>query len=85
MGSLSQSQSDSVFRSRPEMVLAGTWLVGGISSNKVSPSPSVKPEAVHEEMGMVDKLKAELEARVVAVEKGHAGNGTIFISLRVQG
>ena len=41
--------------------MAGWLLVGGISRNKVSPSPSVKPGAVHEEMGMVDKLKAELE------------------------
>ena len=41
--------------------MAGWQLVGGIPSNKVSPSPSVKPGVVDEEMGMVDKLKAELE------------------------
>ena len=36
-------------------------MVGGIPSNKVSPSPSVKPGVVDEEMGMDNKLKAELE------------------------
>jgi hypothetical protein len=41
--------------------MAGWQLVGGIPSNKVSPSPSVKPGVVDEEMGMVDKLKVELE------------------------
>jgi hypothetical protein len=41
--------------------MAGWLLVGRIPSNKVSPSPSMKPGVVDEEMGMVDKLKAELE------------------------
>jgi hypothetical protein len=41
--------------------IAGWQLVGGIPSNKVSPSPSVKPGVVDEDMGMVDRLKAELE------------------------
>ena len=41
--------------------IAGWQLVGGIPSNIVSPSPSVKPGVVDEDMGMVDRLKAELE------------------------
>ena len=37
------------------------WQQVGIPSNKVSPSPSVKTGVVDEEMGMDNKLKAELE------------------------
>jgi hypothetical protein len=37
------------------------WLAAGWTSNKVSPSPSVKPGVVDEDMGMVDRLKAELK------------------------
>ena len=37
------------------------WQLVGIPSNKVSPSPSVKTGVVDEEMGMDNKLKAELE------------------------
>ena len=53
--------------------------MAAIPSNKVSPSPSVKPGVVDEEMGMVDMLKAELEEtkrELLQLKKGHAGNGT---------
>ena len=62
---MSSMGSSSATRSSGQDDQKGSWqqehLVGGIPSNKVSPCPSVKPGVVDEEMGMVDKLKAELK------------------------
>jgi hypothetical protein len=67
--------------------MAGWQLVGGIPSNKVSPSPSVKPGVVDEEMGMVDKLKVELEETKLELlqlkkamqEMAHSSSGRLML------